>query len=125
MFGVQDASKIGKRPLIITLICVFNFIGITISFLGLLVPEERALIVRRVGAIMVPIAFIICLLTFVGLIGYWKMRKWGVWVYLSMALINFSSDFLFKLRLSQTGIIQYGLIIFVIVIGFIYFNRMT
>lgn len=125
MFGVQDASKIGKRPLIITLICVFNFIGIAISFLGLLNPEQRALIVRRAGAVMVPIAFIICLLTFVGLIGYWKMRKWGVWVYLSMAVINFGSDFLFKLRLSQTGIIQYWLIILVIAIGLFYFDRMT
>lgn len=93
--------------------------------MSLVIPEDRALLVRRVGAVMVPIAFAICTLAFVGMIGYWKMRKWGVWVYSCMAVINFGSDFLLRLPLSQKGVFHYLLIIFVIVIGFVYFDRMT
>lgn len=122
---MQDGTKIKKRPLIITIICVLNFTGITCSFLSLVIPEDRALLVRRAGAVMVPIAFTICILVFVGMIGYWKMRKWGVWVYSCMAVINFGSGLLLRLPLSQKGVFHYLLIIFVIVIGFVYFDRMT
>lgn len=125
MFETQGDLRIGKRPLIITIICILNFIGYALSFLSLVIPEERAMLVQRAGTMMVPIAFAICILAFVGMVGYWKMRKWGVWIYLGMAIINFGSDLLFRLRLSQTGIIQYSLIILVIIIGFIYFDRMT
>lgn len=122
---MQDGTKIKKRPLIITIICVLNFIGITLSFLSLVIPEDRALLVSRAGAVMVPIAFAICILSFVGMIGYWKMRKWGVWVYSCMAVINLGSDFLLKLPLSQKGVFHYLLTIFIIAIGFVYFDRMT
>lgn len=125
MLETEGGVKIGKRPLIITIICILNFIGYALSFLSLVIPEDRAALVQRAGVMMVPVAFTICILAFVGMVGYWKMRKWSVWIYLGMAIINFGSDLLFRLRLSQTGIIQYSLIILVIIIGFIYFDRMT
>lgn len=125
MLETRGDEKIGKRPLIITIICILNFIGYALSFLSVVIPEEKAMLVQRAGAMMVPIAFVICILAFAGMIGYWKMCKWGVWTYLGMAIINFGSDLLFRLRLSQTGIIQYSLIISVIIIGLIYFDRMT
>jgi hypothetical protein len=115
----------GRRPLIISILCVLNFIGLTITFLGLLSPENRALIVQRAGEVMVPMAFVITILAFVGMIGYWKMRKWGIWVYSGMAIIDFGCDFLLDLSLSQIGVIQTILKILVIVIGIAYLNRMT
>lgn len=74
---------------------------------------------------MIPVAFTVCILGFAGMIGYWKMRKWGVWIYSGMAVIHFGSDFLLKLPLSQKGTFHYFLMIFVIAIGFFYFDRMT
>lgn len=125
MSEIEAGSRIGKRPLIITILCVLNFIGLTITLLGLLIPENRALIVQRAGGVMVPMAFAISISAFVGMIGYWKMRKWGVWIYSGMAIIDFGSDFLLNLSLSQIGVTQYILKILVIAVGIVYFNRMT
>jgi hypothetical protein len=122
---IGAGSDIRKRPLIITILCVLNFIGLTITFLGLLIPENRAVIVQRAGEVMVPMAFVITISAFVGMVGYWKMRKWGVWIYSGMAIIDFGSDFLLNLSLSQIGIIQMMLKILVIAVGIAYFNRMT
>lgn len=124
MFETETEPNIGKRPLIITLLCVLNFIGLTITFFGLTAPENRVLIIQRAGEVMVPMSFVITISAFAGMIGYWKMRKWGVWVYSGMAIIDFGSDFLLNLSLSQIGIIQAILKILVIAIGIVYFNRM-
>jgi len=111
--------------LIIALICIFYFLGNILSLLSLVIPKDRGALVKNAVVAMVPVAFLICVLALTGIIGYWKMRKWGVWIYSGSVAINVASDILFKLRLSQIGIIQYGLMFSCIALGLFYFDRMT
>jgi hypothetical protein len=110
------------RPAAITIICILGFLGALMMLLTLLNPSARTEMIQETGLIIIPFLMSIFIFWVAGLIGYWKMKRWGLYLYTVMAVISIGAGFLFNL---QTGTISYLMPIIVIGIGLIYFKRMT
>jgi len=116
----QDLQK-SKRPIIITIFCIIGFIGIPITLLGLLIPASRDLIIQQYGFSFVPITIFTTLLGLAGLIGYWMMRKWGLYAYTSMAILSIGYGFIIGIPFN----LGYIMPIIMVIIGFFYFKQMS
>lgn len=122
MNETKDKSIIGKRPIIITIVSILGFLGAAFMLLSLLIPSVRTQLIQQYGAIMIPISVLTFIFGLAGIIGYWNMRKWGVYLYSVMAIISIVSGILLNM---QTGISSYIMPIVIIGIGILYYNRMT
>lgn len=111
-----------KRPAIITIICILGFFGALMMLLTLLNPSARTQMIQEEGAIIIPFLMSIFIFWVAGLIGYWKMKRWGVTLYCIMTVISIGGGFLLDLK---TGLFSYIMPIIVIVVGLVYFKRMT
>ena len=117
----RDESKTIQRPLLITIVCIFGFIGFAMMFVALLIPSIRNLLIQRHGMIFIFLFALTFIFGIAGLIGYWKMNRWGIYLYSLMAIISFSSGFLVNV---QTRLIDNLLPFVIIGIGLAYFKRM-
>ncbi len=109
-----------NRPTIIMIVCVLGFFAALVVFVGLLMPSVRGVLTQQYGATFLPITLVSTLLGFMGLIGYWKMRKWGVYFYTLAAIINIVHG----LILGIPGRPAYIGPIVIAAIGLIYLKRM-
>jgi hypothetical protein len=117
----QPIPPVKKRPTIITVFCVIGFIGVPFVFGGLLIPSARELLIQQYGFSFVPITVLSSLLGLIGLIGYWKMRKWGVYFYSAMAIISIG----YGLIVGIPGILGYILPLVILGLGFANLKKMT
>ena len=117
----RDESKTIQRPLLITIVCIFGFIGFATMFVALLIPSIRNLLVQRHGILFIFLSALTLIFGVAGLIGYWKMNRWGIYLYFIMAIISFGSGFLLNIR---TKLLDYVLPLVIIGIGLVYFKRM-
>ncbi len=101
-----------KRPVAITIISILGFIGSLFSILILILALSKGR-VSTAYAIMLPLSSIIGIASMVGL---WKMKKWGVYLY--SVLILFNQIFLIYLGVWSAV----SLIIPAIVLGVAYAN---
>lgn len=111
-----------KRPAIITIICILGFLGAIMMLLTLLNPSARAQMIQEEGPIIIPFLISIFVFWVAGLIGYWKMKRWGVTLYCVMAIISIGGGFLLDLK---TGLFSYLMPMIVIGIGLVYYKQMT
>lgn len=76
-----------NRPLAITIICVLGFIGV-----GLGIPLLLTLLGTGAAAGLpgwyLPYLGLTILIGLAALIGLWKMKKWGAYLYAGMFLVN-------------------------------------
>ena len=122
MSETRNKTTVVKRPAIITIICILGFLGAIMMLLTLLSASARTQMIQEEGAIIMPFLMSIFIFWVAGMIGYWKMKRWGVYLYCVMAVISIGGGFLFDL---QTGTFSYLMPIIVIGVGLIYFKRMT
>jgi len=103
--STQPSSLQGKRPILITILCILGFLGVGFPLISdgpfksivrdvifqqggpSYVPTTRELIIQQYSS-FIPILIFTTLLGLIGLVGYWKMRKWGVYVYTAMAILS-------------------------------------
>jgi hypothetical protein len=77
-----------KRPIVITIVCVWILLGIIGMVVGLAIPQVRTELTKHYGSTAVPVAIISIMLNAVGLAGYWRMRVWGVYAFAAMTAVN-------------------------------------
>ena len=118
---MPPSSPLEKRPKLITVFCVLGFIGVPFVLGGLFIPTARDLIIQQYGSSFVPITLFTTLLGFIGLVGYWKMRKWGVYVYTTMAVLSIG----YGLIVGIPGILGYILPLVIVAVGFANLKKMT
>ncbi|OGR42687.1 MAG: hypothetical protein A2X35_01680 [Elusimicrobia bacterium GWA2_61_42] len=85
-FNPQSAEEEAageKRPLIITIACVIGAIGAVMS-----VPLIFSDLARGLGAWYAPYIAGSVLASLVCVIGLWKMRRWGAYLYAGVAITN-------------------------------------
>ncbi|MBI3632540.1 MAG: hypothetical protein HY225_03765 [Candidatus Vogelbacteria bacterium] len=114
-------SEQGKRSSLITILCVLGFIGELISLLVLSNPYMRDLIMKQNGFFPYQVDLFRSLLGLIGLIGYWKMHKWGVYIYTTATIIWIGCELVI-------GTPDISLFIFpfiIIGIGFVNLKNMT
>ena len=123
----KKKSEKGKRPLLITIFCILGFIVVFITLIYFLIISGSTSAVpifpiNLYGGVFYPfpiIFFPLCGLA--GLIGYWKMRKWGVYVYAGTTVVKF----FFSIAIGLPFNTDYIGPSIVIIIGFAYLKRMT
>ncbi|MBI4125425.1 MAG: hypothetical protein HY609_02315 [Deltaproteobacteria bacterium] len=116
----QLVISVAKRPTIITVFCIIGFIGTPFVFGGLLIPSARTFLIQQYGLLFVPITILSSLLGLIGLIGCWKMRKWGVYFYTAMAVISIG----YGLVVGIPGILGYILPLVILGVGFANLKKM-
>lgn len=117
----QDLQK-NKRPIIITIFCILGFIFIPITLLGLILPASRDLIIQQYGFSFVLITAFTALLGLAGFIGLWMMRRWGLYAYISQAILGIGYGLLIGIPFSSSSVV--GPIV-IAIIYFLYFKKMS
>jgi hypothetical protein len=83
MDAEQPAAATAARPVAITVICVIGFLGVLVA-----VPLAFSQAARLVGAWYPPYLVATALVGLACMIGLWLMRKWAVYTYTALAVIN-------------------------------------
>ena len=103
------------RPLAITVICILGLLGAAGAVWIL-----SSGIARQIGPWYPPYLAAASIVGAICLLGFWKMRRWGVILYTALALIN-QVVLLAAGRWNMLAIILPGI---VVAVGFGYFSRM-
>lgn len=73
-----------KRPLAITIICLIAFLALGVSLFML--PSLYRTLTTTYASWYGPVWLASLALSVVSLIGYWRMKKWGVFLYILTAV---------------------------------------
>ena len=86
-----------KRPIIITIICILGFLGSGIGIFTPLINYFPQEVLNQMEITFSTNFLIFTSLISIGLLGsfilIWKMKKLGIYLYLILSLINFSSGY--------------------------------
>ena len=82
--SVTPVTAPRMRPGIITFFCILGFIGAAITAAILMISASASNPTTWLGTLI--ITSLVIILEVVGLIGYWRMRKWGVYVYTAVQI---------------------------------------
>ena len=104
-----------KRPVIITIACIFGIIGSLVAFIFVFSP-----FVRKIGDWAPAIYGLIIALKFISFIGVWHMKKWGVLLFFA----TFISDIVFALLAAEINYIGLSFSLFYTVFFLIFYRRM-
>lgn len=111
-----------KRPLVISIICILQFIVVPLVILALLsLHDSRVHFTQLYGKAYVPITVFLSFVGLIAFIGYWKMKKWGVYLLSAVA----ACTMVYSAFLEIYGILEYLLPVAAVLIGFAYLKRMT
>jgi len=82
--NINDVNSIPqKRPAPITIICILGFFGALVAIPMFFTDQAKS-----VGAWYPPFGVFSTILGFVSLVGLWKMKKWGFYLYVALAIFN-------------------------------------
>ncbi|MDQ1299709.1 MAG: hypothetical protein QG636_377 [Patescibacteria group bacterium] len=113
-------SETGKRPVIISIICVVGFLGGILSLAGIIIPASRAMLVESYGMSFVILTAVLTILTFASLIGFWKMKKWGLYTYIVATVLGMVGGLYLGLPFN---VLSYIVPTAIVVTGLFYFKR--
>ena len=116
-----SSSAANRRPAIITIICILGFAGVALSSFGYLIPVSRELLIQKYGVLGSSISAISLIFILASLIGYWQMRKWGVYIY----SIGFVIGVAYSIFIGEYYILSYIIPLAVIIAGFANFRKMS
>lgn len=83
-----------KRPRIISIICILGYLSVLFTF-----PQVFSPPIKKLGVFMPAIYGILVASHFIGCVGIWYFKQWGVQLY----LLSFFAKTLFYLTTYQTG----------------------
>lgn len=88
-----------KRPKIISFICIIGYLSVVFTF-----PQVFSPAVKKLGVLMPALYGILVAANFIGCVGIWYFKQWGVQLYLAA----FFAKILFNLLVNETGSIFYA-----------------
>jgi hypothetical protein len=113
------ATDARHRPLVLSVVClmffVFSIIGLYPYWLQL--PTVR----YRFGMAFTVYSAINYLLSIVCFIGFWRMTRWSVYLYLALVLIGYLVGYVHDFEVQPWSLIADGLIL---AMGIAYYRRM-
>lgn len=131
----EKTKIIYERPTIITIICGYFFISWSLNLINLLrflsQTKNISLNLSSFGSLSGFVSFLISILIFVSILGFWFVRKWGVYLYTA---VNVFAFIYLLLKIHSYGYFSWNIFssiiwgsilpIFVIIIGFMNLNKM-
>lgn len=111
-------AKLRRRPLPLTLLCLLGWVAIVLASAQIVtswivftdLPPEH--VVGALAALGV---------TAVALVGYWMMRRWGLWLMVIAALARIASALMNAIPARPTDLIWPGV---VMLLGLVYYRRL-
>ena len=79
----QSSNSLPKRPIAITVICIFGFMGS-----GLSIPMVFSEVAMQIGRWFPPYSGFVAFVSLVCMIGLWYTRRWAAYAYFSLVVIN-------------------------------------
>jgi hypothetical protein len=104
----------------VVLLCGIGLGSIILSLPTL--PRAGAVLATGFGSWYVPVWIASLVGTVLCLVGYWRMQRWGVYLYTAMFVVLTSIGLIAGLPFTMAGVLVPLLIIGV---GFVYLRRMT
>ena len=108
-----------NRPLAITIICIIGFLGFGLSLFTM--PALYGTLTATYGAWYGPFWVASLALTLVSLIGYWLMKKWGVFLYIGTFIAGSVVGVLQGIPFTALGL---AVPLLISVLGLVYLRRM-
>jgi hypothetical protein len=108
-----------QRPMIITISCTIGFVVFGLSTLT--IPSMYGMITAAYGDWYGPVWLLFLGLTLASLIGYWRMKRWGVFLYVGAFIVGTAAGILLGLPFTIPGVIVPALIS---ALGLAYLRRM-
>lgn len=119
----EAIKKPPVRPFVITALCVLFFIFLCVALIAVLVNPENAIrTLEPYGVWYTAFLLTSTICTAVAFIGFWKMKRWGLYVYVAMFLIGIVVSYAALGWVTVGGLL--APIALIAVVAF-YFRRMT
>ena len=112
----MNETQVSQRPVAITVICILGFIGAALS-----IPLIFSSTASSIASWYPPLLGLSAVVGLICMIGLWKMKKWGVFLYTAMAAVI--QVVLFSTHLWTPASLIFPVII--IAIGFAYLSKMN
>jgi hypothetical protein len=112
----MNDTSVNPRPVTITVICILGFIGAALS-----VPLIFSNAASNLASWYPAFLGLSAVVGLISMIGMWKMKKWGVFLYTAMAVVV--QVVLFAAQMWTPFSLLFPAII--IAIGFAYLSRMS
>ena len=109
-----------KRPLVITIVCVIAFLAL--GFSVFMLPSLYRTLTMTYGSWYGPVWLASLVLSVASLIGYWRMKKWGVFLYIGTAVTSMMLGLQQGLPFTWVGL---AAPLLVSMLGLVYLRRMT
>jgi hypothetical protein len=120
MSGAQQIAQSRFPPVLIMIACALLVAGCLITAYALLSPWMLDPGADAGEIPFGPLNWVFLALALVGCVGYWKMRRWGVYAYTAMVALSTAYDVAIEVPFG----VAYITPIAVCAIGWIYLGRM-
>lgn len=101
--------------------CVLGAIGAPTAIVPLLMPPIRDPLIKQYGPSIIPMTATLVVVSLIALVGYWRMRRWGVYLWTAVVLASMA----YGAKHSVPVGINFLGPIFITFVGFYYLARMT
>jgi len=93
----KQAKETVKRPILLSILCIMGFFGIAIN--GLQLFSNMSGLGSLYGELFPIAMFLVLAIKLTGLIAFWKMRAWGVYVFTFSILLDIVMSVFFGIGL--------------------------
>lgn len=120
ILDVSDTNPVVTklRPTAITVICILGFIGIPLNIIILFVIYDELIAISSTYPIIYPL---LMLIGTIGMIGLWKMKKWGYYCYLLMHILSI----IYTISINYFDVFSFIITVIIIVTISLYYNKMN
>ena len=112
-----------KRPTALTVICIIFFV--TAGFGVLMIPFVLPKLNAVYGSWYGPYFLISFVLTVISMIGIWRMKKWGLYLYLVLFLVGIIIGIVAKVHFTLPTLLGVIVPIVIIAVGLANLKKMT
>jgi hypothetical protein len=120
MSDAREESHRRYPPVLIMIACGLLVAGCLIALYALLSPLSFGPTTDADAPGFGPLNWIFLLLAALGCVGYWKMRRWGVYTYTAMVVLSTAYDLAIEVPFG----VAYLTPVAICAIGWLYFRRM-
>jgi hypothetical protein len=126
----QPMIQSARRPTLISvfavIVIVATLLSVVFQLIGPFSGVATSLYGGGSGALSIIVIILEGFVQILAMVGYWKMKKWGVYLYTTQAVVSFILNaFLLKIYSNMFGVVAtLTLPVILIIIGFSYLKRM-
>ena len=117
----KQAKETVKRPILLSILCIMGFFGIAIN--GLQYVSNINTISSLYGEFFPIVVLFVLAIKLWGLIGLWKMRVWGVYIFMISVILDLGATLLFVGEIKVIGFVMLIVPILIIIYGFSLINK--